>query len=114
MENQDLEISRGEILEDIIVFTPSVNIDNRGTLFTTYEKDIYDKYLPKDIHFIHDKFAESTHNVLRGLHGDNKTWKLITCIYGDIMEVVADMREDSKNFYKYEIFELNKHPQICQ
>jgi len=107
MSTEKLDIKNGVVLDDIIVFTPSVNHDNRGTIFTTYEKEIYDKYLPGGIQFIHDKFAESQNNVLRGLHGDNKTWKLITCIYGEIMEVVVDMREDSKNYLKYEVFELN-------
>lgn len=107
MSNEKLNINNGAVLNDIIVFTPSVNYDSRGTIFTTYEKEIYDKYLPEGIQFIHDKFAESQYNVLRGLHGDNKTWKLITCIYGEIMEVVVDMREDSKYYLKYEVFELN-------
>ena len=31
--------------------------------------------------FIHDKFSLSK-NVLRGFHGDKKTWKLISCVYG--------------------------------
>ena len=44
---------------------------------------------------------------MRGLHGDNKTWKLITCIYGEIFEAVADMREDSPDYMKWESFELN-------
>jgi dTDP-4-dehydrorhamnose 3,5-epimerase len=104
---ENLIIEKAKVLDEIIVFSPSVNYDNRGTIFTTYQSDIYDKYLPGDIKFIHDKFAESKKNVLRGLHGDTKTWKLISCIYGDIFEVVVDMREDSPRYLKWESFELN-------
>lgn len=103
----EIEVSEGKILNDIIVFKPDVGVDNRGTIFTTYKKDFYDRYLPEGASFIHDKFAESKNNVLRGLHGDNKTWKLITCIYGEIFEVVADIRNESKDYFKWESFLLN-------
>ncbi len=107
MSLKDIEIENSKILKEIKIFTPSVNVDNRGTIFTTYSKESYDNYLPEGLEFIHDKFAESNKNVLRGLHGDNKTWKLITCIYGDIFEVVVDMRLDSSTYLKWDSFELN-------
>jgi len=107
MAHNELKITKAETLTDIFVFTPSVNHDDRGSIFTTYVKDQYDKFLPNGINFIHDKFAESKNNVLRGLHGDNKTWKLITCIYGDIFEVVVDMRPGSPTYLKWDAFELN-------
>lgn len=103
----DVKIENSTILKEIITFLPSVSEDNRGTIFTTYNKEIYCKYLPGNIEFIHDKFAESRKNVLRGLHGDNKTWKLISCIYGEIFEVVADMRPESPTYLKWDAFELN-------
>jgi dTDP-4-dehydrorhamnose 3,5-epimerase len=103
----DLKIEKSKILKEVIIFTPTVSEDNRGTIFTTYSKDIYNKYLPYGLEFIHDKFAESKNKVLRGLHGDKKTWKLITCIYGDIYEVVVDMRLNSSTYLKWDAFELN-------
>jgi dTDP-4-dehydrorhamnose 3,5-epimerase len=107
MKTTDVKIENSNLLKEVIIFTPSVNEDSRGTIFTTYNKEIYNKYLPDNVEFIHDKFAESRKNVLRGLHGDSKTWKLISCIYGEIFEVVADMRPDSPNFLKWDAFELN-------
>ncbi|HRI46797.1 MAG TPA: dTDP-4-dehydrorhamnose 3,5-epimerase family protein [Ignavibacteriaceae bacterium] len=107
MSFNDLVIGESEIFSEVKVFTPSVSEDTRGTIFTTYSKDIYSRFLPKNLEFIHDKFAESKKNVLRGLHGDSKTWKLITCIYGEIFEVVADMREDSPTYMQWESYELN-------
>lgn len=103
---------RASILEEIVIFKPSVSYDSRGSIFTSYTKDEYLKYLPENVSFIHDKFAESKKNVLRGLHGDSKTWKLISCVYGEIFEVVVDMRPESENYLKWESFELtgdNKH-----
>ena len=107
MGMNQVTVEKSIILNEILIFTPSVSYDKRGSIFTTYEKETYDKYLPEGLNFIHDKFAESHNNVLRGLHGDSKTWKLITCIYGEILEVVADMRPDSLTFLKWDSFELN-------
>ena len=101
------EILNGNTLSEVITFKPSVNHDSRGSIFTTYSSSFYNKFLPQKVDFIHDKFAESKKNVLRGLHGDNKTWKLITCIYGELFEVVADMREDSPTYMKWESFDLS-------
>ena len=37
---------------------------------------------PERYKAIQDDISISKHNVLRGIHGDNKTWKLISCLYG--------------------------------
>ena len=50
------------------------------------------------INFNRDKFSISKKNVLRGFHGDKKTWKLITCLRGEILCVVVDYRSNSKNY----------------
>jgi len=103
----DVDVKSSKILNEVKVFTPSVGRDSRGTIFTTYSKTFYDKFLPQELHFNHDKFAESKQNVLRGLHGDSKTWKLITCVYGEIFQVVVDMRPDSSTFLKWDSWQLN-------
>lgn len=107
MSFREIYIERSRILNDIIIFKPSVNIDLRGTIFTTYNRELYDKYLPGNISFIHDKFAESKKNVIRGLHGDVKTWKLITCVYGEIFQVVVDMRDNSPTYLKWDSWIIN-------
>ena len=40
-------------------------------------------------------------NVLRGIHEDQDTYKLISCVYGKIFQVVVDCRINSKNFGKH-------------
>jgi len=107
MNYKKIDVRESDILNDVKIFIPSINIDNRGTIFTTYSKEDYNKFLPEGLEFIHDKFAESKKDVLRGLHGDNKTWKLVTCIYGDIFEVVVDMRPESPTYLKWDSIELN-------
>ena len=44
---------------------------------------------------------------LRGFHGDKKSWKLISCIKGEILNVVVDYRKNSKTYLKHTFFYLN-------
>ena len=78
--------------------------DLRGSIYSSFNADLYPEFLPQNLDFKHDKFAESKHNVLRGLHGDTKTWKLVSCVWGNIYEVVADFRKNSPSFKKWEAF----------
>ena len=80
--------------------------DHRGYYWTSWREDSIEK-----IKFKHDKFSLSKKNVLRGLHGDNKTWKLVTCVYGEIYQVVVDLRETSPTYMKWEKFIINKNSQ---
>jgi dTDP-4-dehydrorhamnose 3,5-epimerase len=107
MSYKELLIKRSEAIPDVLVFEPSVSWDNRGNIYTSFIREVYEKHLPPGVNFIHDKFAESNKNVLRGLHGDNKTWKLVSCVYGELFEVVVDMRKDSPTYKKWDSFNLS-------
>lgn len=115
MSYKDFEVNKSSVFEEVIIIKPSIFEDLRGNIFSSYNKDIYEnELLPKELDFKHDKFAESRQNVLRGLHGDTKTWKLVSCAYGEIIEVVVDMRVDSPTYLKWEAYELkaNEYRQI--
>ena len=85
------------MFEEIDVYTPDVFTDYRGDIWTTYEKDKF----PENIQFKHDKYSTSRKNVIRGVHGDFKTWKLVSCIYGALYFVIVDNRKTSKNYLKW-------------
>ena len=106
------KISKSKIFNDVYIFQPSVGRDHRGAIFSTYDEKIYDEYLGSNSKFTHDKFSESKHNVLRGLHGDQKTWKLVTCVYGEIYQVAVDMRPDSPNYLKWDSWVINAKNKI--
>jgi dTDP-4-dehydrorhamnose 3,5-epimerase len=114
MSYKDFDVSGSKLLPDILFIKPSVFWDERGNIYSSYNKDFYLEVLPKKLDFKHDKFAQSKYNVLRGLHGDNKTWKLVSCVWGEIFEVVVDMRQDSTTYKKWDSFILNseKYTQI--
>ena len=103
----DFRISEPKILKEIKVIRPTISKDQRGNIWTSFLKNEIEKLLPKDLHFIHDKFSYSKKNVLRGIHGDEKSWKLVTCVYGDIFQVVVDCRKESSTYKKSESFNIN-------
>ena len=45
--------------------------------------------------------------MLRGIHGDFKSWKLITCVYGELYFVIVDNRKQSKTYWKWDSIILN-------
>ena len=108
----EFEIINSKVITGVQILKPSVSNDNRGNIWTSYLKDEIDKLLPDELEFKHDKFSESKHNVLRGIHGDFKTWKLVTCVFGEIFQVVVDLRKDSPTYKKWESFLINKNNQV--
>ena len=86
------------MIKDIIIFEPDVFTDFRGDLWTTWKKD---EFL-YDIEFNHDKVSTSRKNVLRGIHGDFKSHKLITCLYGQLFFILVDNRKDSKTYLQHQ------------
>jgi dTDP-4-dehydrorhamnose 3,5-epimerase len=77
--------------------------DKRGTIFTTIENDLTKKILPKKYYFNQNKINYRKKNVLVGIHYDNKTWKLLTCVKGKIFHVVTNINGSKKNKFKSEI-----------
>jgi len=84
------------IFNEVKIFQPSSFEDYRGELYTLFNQDEH------KLIFNHDKVAVSRQHVLRGLHGDDKAWKLITCLGGEIYLVVVDNRPESLNYLKWD------------
>jgi len=89
------------IFPDVSIYTTDSFIDERGELWTVWDY----KNIP--LAFNHDKVAVSKKNVLRGLHGDAKSWKLISCLQGEIYLVVVDNRPESSNYLKWDSIKLS-------
>jgi dTDP-4-dehydrorhamnose 3,5-epimerase len=106
------DIKKSENIDGVKVIVPNISSDRRGTIWTSFMKDELQKLLPKGLEFKHDKFSESRQNVLRGIHGDNKSWKLVTAVYGEIQQVVVDYRSDSQTYKKWESYIINKSNQL--
>ena len=104
-----MTIQKKSIIEDLLLLYPKSFYDFRGEYFQTYNKNEYNF---KDsngnlIDFKEDDISVSVKDVLRGLHGDKKTWKLVQCLYGEIYFVVVDYRENSTTYKYCESFTLS-------
>ena len=101
-----------EKLEEVVIIQPDVFYDYRGEYIETWNVDnysIFDHLVNdnKPIIFKQDDISTSVKHTLRGLHGDNKTWKLVSCIYGSLLQVVVDMNYDSATYLDWELFSIN-------
>lgn len=90
-------------IEDLFVITPFLVEDFRGKFIKFYEKEIFAKN-NIDMDEVYEGIESvSKKGVLRGLHfqTDGPQAKLIRVPYGKIMDVVVDLRRNSKTFGKY-------------
>lgn len=93
-------------LDGALLIKPEFFSDERGYFLETYSESKY-KSQDIDIHFVEDDISISKKNVLRGIHGNNETWKLISCVHGKIFFVVVNCDKKSPAFGKWESFDLN-------
>jgi dTDP-4-dehydrorhamnose 3,5-epimerase len=107
---KNFEISYLETFnKEVPIFSPSVYREFRGEIFTTFHSEYHpvSNLLPKNIN-IHNRFSKSYKSVLRGLHYDFKTWKLVQAVVGEIYLVVLDLRENSNTYGKWESYIISE------
>lgn len=77
--------------------------DLRGTYGTIYQKE---EYFKKGIRvdFVEQDSSFSNVNALRGLHGDDKTYKMVCCLFGAFYLAVVNYDESSDHFGLCETF----------
>ena len=88
-------------LRGVKIINNSFFKDKRGFLYTIYNKSIEKKIIKKKFDNVDDKIAVKKKNSLTGIHGDKKTWKMISCIHGKVELVLVNCNENSKNFGQY-------------
>tara|TARA_B100000575_G_C23120562_1_gene648376 strand:+ start:427 stop:942 length:516 start_codon:yes stop_codon:yes gene_type:complete len=93
-------------LKGVKKIIPSTFQDHRGSYTETYNKEfmIENKI---EIDFLQDDISVSHKNVLRGLHGDKKTSKFVSCLYGSFQLIVVNNDPASDQFKKWESFDLS-------
>ncbi len=100
-----IEISKTN-LEGVLLIKPFVFEDHRGEYVETYNEQLY-KDNGIDVKFVQDDISVSSKHVLRGIHGDAETYKLISCLYGKFYLVVVNCNTESKIFGKWQAFVLS-------
>jgi|TARA_B100000073_G_C23709899_1_gene563853 dTDP-4-dehydrorhamnose 3,5-epimerase len=80
--------------------------DHRGTYLELYDSENH-KQACSNTKFIQDDISVSKKNVLRGLHGDDKTTKLVSVLNGSVYSILADNRKDSPTYKQWQAFTLS-------
>jgi dTDP-4-dehydrorhamnose 3,5-epimerase len=101
-----MKIVESELEGVRIIYPPTVFEDYRGSYVETYNERMF-RDAGLDLSFIQDDISTSYKDVLRGIHGDNRTWKLISCLYGAFYLVVVNNDPESENYRQWRSFTLS-------
>ncbi len=98
-------------LDGVLLLKPEVFEDFRGQYVETYnEQFCRDNGI--NVKFVQDDISVSSRHVLRGIHGDAETWKLVSCMHGKFYLVVVNCDKESPDFGKWQSFvlsDVNRH-----
>lgn len=93
-------------LPGVLLIKPTIFEDHRGEYIELYNEDLF-KEKGITVKFIQDDISVSSKHVLRGIHGDGETWKLISCLHGRFYLMVVNCDKGSKDFGKWQSFVLS-------
>ena len=94
-------------LEGVLLIKPSYFKDHRGGFLETYNEKLY-KAKGITIDFVEDDISVGKKDVIKGVHGDYVTWKLVSCLHGEVYLVVINYDEESGGFGKWQSFILSE------
>jgi dTDP-4-dehydrorhamnose 3,5-epimerase len=101
-----LEVKRGK-LEGVLIIKPNtVFEDFRGSYVELYNQRLLEE-AGINIKFVQDDISASSKHVLRGIHGDRETWKLVSCLWGRLYYVVVNWDEKSSQYGQWEAFTIS-------
>jgi dTDP-4-dehydrorhamnose 3,5-epimerase len=113
-----MKVSKSK-LEGVLVFRLDPFEDFRGEYVELFNEKNYMTEIRKffkgtqyakdaaNLRFVEDDISTGTRGVIKGIHGDSKTWKLITCLYGKFYFVVLNHNKKSPSYGKWEAFNLS-------
>jgi len=96
-------------IKGVFLVEPKVFEDDRGYFFESFRNSQL-KEAGFDIKFVQDNVSKSYQGTIRGLHYqiESPQDKLITCLYGEILDVAVDVRKDSPTFGNYVAFKISE------
>jgi dTDP-4-dehydrorhamnose 3,5-epimerase len=102
-----MEIKKTKLERVLLIKPPTIFEDFRGTYVEIYNEDLY-RGAGINVDFVQDDISVSTQHVLRGIHGDSETWKLISCLYGKFYLVVVNWDSASPQYGQWDAFVLSE------
>ncbi len=101
METQNINSNKGNLIPDLYLISPNIFQDSRGHFYESWNKNLFNKTIDREINFVQDNQSRSLKGVLRGLHYQINPYpqaKLVKCLKGKIYDVAIDLRQSSKTF----------------
>jgi dTDP-4-dehydrorhamnose 3,5-epimerase len=89
-----------------LLLAPTVHGDERGFFLEAYRESEFTR-LGVDTPLVQDNHSRSARGIVRGMHFQPGQAKLVRCVRGAILDVVADIRPGSPQFGRWEAFELD-------
>ena len=100
-----MEFTKTE-LDGVLLIKPEIFEDFRGEYVELYNEKVFADNGVK-VKFLQDDISVSARHVLRGIHGDTVTWKLVSCLVGRYYLVIVNCDAGSKDFGKWQSFTLS-------
>ncbi len=106
-------------LEGVLLIKPESFEDFRGEYVETFNEKRYLEEIIRNLKgtiyqkeslglsFVEDDISTGCRGVIKGIHGDTKTWKLVQCLFGKFYLIVLNYNPKSKNYGKWEAFTLS-------
>lgn len=105
-----MKIEESDKIKGLKIIHPNVFRDERGYFVEKYNKSLFEELnLPTE--WIQDNYSFSKRGVIRGLHiqlSPNTQAKLVTCHIGEILDIVIDLRKESKTFGEFFSIKLSE------
>ena len=94
-------------LDGVLLIEPLTNFEDfRGQYVELYNAQEF-RASGIEYDFIQDDISVSRQHVLRGIHGDRKTAKLVSCLHGAFYLVVVNNIQDSPQYRQWTSFTLS-------
>src|SRR5262249_2931091 len=109
-----MDVTRVPAIAGAFLFRPTPNVDDRGFFCRTFDVDDVRAVGIDPGAFTQDSISRSARAVVRGMHvrrGQGEA-KIVRCSYGEIFDVVVDLRRTSPTYHNVATFRLNGDTQV--
>jgi dTDP-4-dehydrorhamnose 3,5-epimerase len=101
-----MKVSKAKLDGVLVIEPPTQFEDYRGEYVEIYNDALY-RAAGVSFDFVQDDISVSSQHVLRGIHGDARTAKLVSCLHGKFYLVVVNWDERSPQYRQWEAFTLS-------
>jgi dTDP-4-dehydrorhamnose 3,5-epimerase len=97
-------------IEGSYVFTPVIHADDRGAFLESFREEVFEQATGHAFHLAQANTSISAAGTIRGIHFAQvppSQAKYVTCVRGEILDVVVDIRVGSPTYGQWETVSLD-------